>query len=100
MDWFDVFQKIAVLQDYSLKRKWSHKMQTFHRSLRFFSFADSRTVWEGREKSLFLFTISTHSQTVRQLFVAFNLRRLPSIINHGARNCQVLGQWELSTSRN
>ena len=45
-----------------------------------------KTAWEGREKSLFLTTISTCSQTFKYSFVVLYLRWLPSANNRSAFN--------------
>ena len=45
-----------------------------------------KTVWDGRRESLFLSTISTHSQTFKHLFVVLHMRWLSLNINHGVQN--------------
>ena len=79
------------------------RMQKFHSGLFFFLhflLQVYKTVWEGRGKSLFPSSISTHSQTFRHLFVVLHIRWQPFIINHRVHNCYALAQWDLPTSWN
>ena len=63
----------------------------------FFTFLHASMRREGTILIPF-YTISTQSQTFKNLFVALHLRLLPSVINHSARNCKAFAQWDLLNS--
>ena len=80
------------------------RMQKFHSSLIFILcifFCKFRWQYGKRGRNLYssLPFLSTHKHS-DIYFVVLHLRWLPPIINNRALSCQVLGKWDLLTSKN